>query len=94
MFLLQNVMISTPSDLEYEQYIFEKYLGILILIDAKINSETTIEDDEKMLSLDELSWQVRMCVTYRLEKKRYLESECYSFHVHHTRIQGHMIYCE
>ena len=37
-FLLPEVLLSMPTDLRYEQYVFEQYFGILILVDTRLNS--------------------------------------------------------
>ena len=75
LFLMQDVMLSTPSDLLYEAYVFEQYLLILERIDQRMNSQTTLEEDLKLLSDDELHWKMRMSVTYRVGKKQLIRSQ-------------------
>ena len=75
LFLMQDVMLSTPSDLLYEAYVFEQYLLILERIDQRMNSQTTLEEDLKLLSDDDLHWKMRMSVTYRVGKKQLIRSQ-------------------
>ena len=75
LFLMQEVMLSTPSDLLYEKYIFETYLAILNIVYTKMTSETTLEDDLNLLKTDNLSWDMAMAVTYRSEKKKIIRSQ-------------------
>ena len=55
-FLHPEVLLSTPTDLRYGQYVLEQYFGIIILIDTRLNAETSLEDDLKLLQSGELSW--------------------------------------
>ena len=49
-FLMQEVMISTPTDLLFEKYVLDHYLEILTHLDERANSVTTLEDDETLLN--------------------------------------------
>ena len=75
LFLMQEVMLSTPTDLLYEKHIFELYFAILNIIETKMTTETTLEDDLNLLRTDDLSWEMKMAVTYRFEKKKIIKSQ-------------------
>lgn len=66
-FLMHEVLMSTPTDLLYEKHVFEHYLQILTHTDKKINDVTTLEEDLALLKTDQLSYRMRMSVTYRAE---------------------------
>ena len=40
-----------------------------------MNSQTTLEEDLKLLAGDDLHWQMRMSVTYRVGKKKLIRSQ-------------------
>ena len=72
---MQEVMLSTPTDLLYEKHVFETYLALLNVIYTKMTSETTLEDDLNLLQSGDLSWDMAMAVTYRSEKKKIIKSQ-------------------
>ena len=74
-FLHPDVLLSKPTDLVFEQYVFEQYFGILIILDTRMNSVTTFEEDLKLLESGDLNWQMQMSVTYRSLKKQLIKSQ-------------------
>ena len=74
-FLMQEVMISTPTDLLYEKHVLDHYLQILAFIGKKINDTTTLDEDLEMLEKGTLSNNMRMAITYRSEQKKIIKSQ-------------------
>ena len=66
----------------YEQYVFTIYMKILQFIQGKLNARATLEEDLELLKRGEpgsdlppISFEMRMAVVYRAEKKKILRSQ-------------------
>ena len=71
---MHEVLLTTPTDLLYEKFVFENYLKILTHTDKKMNDVTSLEEDLRILKTDKLSYNMRMSVTYRSEQKKIIKS--------------------
>ena len=72
-----SVLLTKPKDLDYEFFIFTKYLGLIRHILAQKERRTgTLEEDLELLkqSSDELGYMKRMATVYRCEKKKILRT--------------------
>jgi hypothetical protein len=47
----------------------------MMLLKKRIESKTTLEEDQKILEGDLANWKLRMCVIYRSEKKKIIRSQ-------------------
>lgn len=70
-----SVLLTKPKDIDYELFIFKKYLGLMQhLIQEKEWRSGTLEQDLELLKGD-LPYTKRMAVVYRGEKKKILRTQ-------------------
>ena len=74
-FIMQEVLISTPSNILYEKMVLEHYLELLNILDASMNRASTLEDDCKTLATESLPARMAFSVLYRIEQKRVIKSQ-------------------
>ena len=69
-----GVLLTKPKDLEYESFIMSKYIGLMkhILAIKERRSGSTLDQDMESLQKTDLSFQQRMAIVYRSEKKKIL----------------------
>ena len=77
-----RILLTRPQNLKYEQFIFDYYLQILKFIQDQLNRVGTLEQDLEILKSGEpgsanpsISFELRMAVVYRSEKKKILRSQ-------------------
>ena len=77
----RRILLTRPVNLFYEQYCFSYYLQILTFVQDQMNKKSTLEQDLEMLQRGEagntelpLTFERRMAVVYRSEKKKILRS--------------------
>lgn len=75
------MLLTKPKDIDYEIFIFNKYLGLMthVLAKKEKRSGTTVEVDLLALREDgkgdlHLGYMRRMAIVYRAEKKKILRS--------------------
>ena len=78
----KRILLTRPTNLFYEQYVFNFYLQVLQYISDQQNKVTTLEEDLELLERGEpgnpnppISFELRMAVTYRAEKKKIIRSQ-------------------
>ena len=78
----KRILLTRPTNLFYEQYVFSFYLQVLKYIADQLNNVSTLEEDLELLERGEpgnphppISFELRMAVTYRAEKKKIIRSQ-------------------
>lgn len=74
-FIMQEILISTPTDILYEIMIFEHYKKLLEILDVRMNQKTTLEDDIKELTSNNLDSSLYLAMVYRSEQKRIIKKQ-------------------
>ena len=74
--------MTRPVTLAYEVYVFEYYLKLIEWIQAQLHEISTLENDQELLKSGEpgspnppISFELRMAIVYRLEKKKIMASQ-------------------
>ena len=71
----KRILLTLPTLLDYEQYVFANYMSILLYIQDQLNILATLEQDVAQLKSTDISFEKRMVITYRLEKKKIVKSQ-------------------
>lgn len=78
----KRILLTRPTNLFYEQYIFSFYLQVLKYVMDQLNNVATLEQDFELLDRGEpgnplppISFEMRMAVVYRAEKKKIIRSQ-------------------
>jgi len=78
----KRILLTRPTNLFYEQYIFSYYLQIVRFIRDQLYRVATLEEDFELLQrgepgndLEPIDFEFRMAVVYRAEKKKILLSQ-------------------
>jgi len=78
----KRILLTRPVNLFYERYVFSYYLQIVSYVSDQLALVSTLEQDEELLKRGEpgstepaISFELRMAVVYRLEKKKILRSQ-------------------
>ena len=74
-FKMPEVLISRPTNIEYEKYIFQEYVDILQIILTEFNKKSSLEDDHELYLKPNQSWMLKMAVLYRIELKKIIQSQ-------------------
>ena len=76
---MKKILMTKPTNLFYEMYVYNFYEQTLIYIQSELNKVSTLEEDLEMLEdkpgQQPLNWMTRMAVVYRCEKKKILRSQ-------------------
>ena len=70
-------MLTKPKDLDYEIFIFEKYLGLMNHLKDIKEKHRSLEEDLALLDdlfIDGITYEHRFAVRYRAEKKKIIRS--------------------
>ena len=77
-----RVLLTRPQNLEFEKYVFGIYLTALKFVQDQLDRVATLEQDLEILQSGEpgspnppISFEYRMAVVYRSEKKKILRSQ-------------------
>lgn len=80
--ITKRILLTRPTNLFYERYVFSFYLQVLRYIADKLEQKATLEEDLELLSRGEpgnplpaISFELRMAVVYRSEKKKIIRSQ-------------------
>ena len=68
-------MLTLPTVLEYDQFVFANYLSVLLYIEDQLNKVATLDEDLEQLKSDSIPFEMRMIITYRSEKKKIIQSQ-------------------
>lgn len=77
----RRIYLTRPSNLTYEKYIFSNYMQVLRFVQDMLDKHSTFEEDMELLRRGEsddqepISFELRMAVIYRSEKKKILRSQ-------------------
>ena len=69
-----RIYLTKPVNLYFERYVMIHYLEVIKCLDYALNSQTSLESDLALLKKPDLSFNERMVVVYRSEKKKILKS--------------------
>lgn len=69
-----HTLLTKPRDLDFETFIFKKYLELIQIILARKEMNTTLEEDLEKLKEENLTYTYRFGLVYRIEKKKILRS--------------------
>lgn len=69
-----NIVLTKPKNVDYEIFIFEKYVGLMNYLKAMKESKHTLEQDLDNLSRNEMTYQQKFATVYRCEKKKIIRS--------------------
>ena len=77
-----RILLTRPTNLYYERFVFTFYLNILRFVQDQLNRVATLEEDLELLergepgnSKEPIDFEFRMAVVYRAEKKKILRSQ-------------------
>ena len=48
-FMMPEVLISRPTNIEYEKYVFQEYMEILKIIQTELNKKSSLDDDHEII---------------------------------------------
>lgn len=78
----KRILLTRPTNLFYERYIFSFYLQVLNYVADELNKVATLEEDFELLDRGEpgnphppIEFEMRMAVVYRSEKKKIIRSQ-------------------
>jgi len=79
--ITSKILLTRPMGLAYERYVFNTYLKVCEWLQENLNGSSTLEEDLELLKSGEpgnpnplISFELRMAVVYRSEKKKILQS--------------------
>ena len=78
----RRILLTRPTILSYELYVFNYYLQICSFVQSQLNKVATLEQDLELLCRGEpghpgepINFEMRMAVVYRAEKKKIMRSQ-------------------
>ena len=71
----KGILISQPVDLHYEVHCLEKYLEMMEVVFAKLESVSTLDQDQTLLGDPSISGNTRMAIVYRSERKKIVDNQ-------------------
>ena len=73
-FKMPEVLISRPTNIEYEKYVFQEYMDVIQIIQTEFNKKSSLDDDREIFNKPNLSWMYKMAVLYRIKLKKIIQS--------------------
>ena len=67
-------MLTKPRDCLFEVYVFGIYKQILEHVQGTLENNTSLEKDQELLA-EEINWNVKMAIVYRVERKKIIRSQ-------------------
>ena len=71
----KGILISQPVYLHYEVHCLEKYLEMMEVVFAQLQTMSTLDQDIALLSDPSVSGNTRMAIVYRSERKKILDNQ-------------------
>ena len=69
------MLLTRPSWLPFELHVLEAYLEILSTLKQAYEIQTTLDQDKALLENTNLSFEMRMVIIYRSERKKIIYNQ-------------------
>jgi hypothetical protein len=70
-----NVLLTKPKDIQFEIFVFTKYLELMRNLSINKEKTGTLEEDLASLDNRNMTYTKRFGIIYRIEKKKILRSQ-------------------